>query len=95
MAIPTVAGAPARTPGAAGAAREVEEALLRPGAPLMYRVDEVVALVRLSRSVIFEQLRGGRLHSVRQGRARLIPASAVLDYVRLLEREAAEGSGEA
>jgi excisionase family DNA binding protein len=47
-------------------------------------------MLKLSRSVLFEQLRTGRLRSVRQGRARRIPASAVIDYVRLLEREAAE-----
>lgn len=94
MAIPTDSTAAARPREAAGAARAVEEALLRPGAPLMYRVDEVVALVRLSRSVVFEQLRSGRLHSVRQGRARLIPAWSVLDYVRLLEREEAGGAAE-
>lgn len=67
---------------------EAEEALLRSGAPLLYRVDEVAAMLGLSRSVIFELLRSGRLRSVREGRSRRVRASAVLDYVRLLEREA-------
>jgi excisionase family DNA binding protein len=76
--------------GAPGRLSAVEEALVRPGAPLLYRVTEVMGLLGLSRSVVFEQLRDGRLRSVHQGRARRIPATAVLDYVRLLEREAAE-----
>ena len=59
----------------------------------MDRVPEVVEMLGLSRSVVFELLRSGRLRSVTQGRARLIPASAVLDYVSLLEREAARGTG--
>jgi excisionase family DNA binding protein len=40
------------------------------------------------RSVLYEQLRSGRLRSVKQGRARLIPASAITEYVNLLESEA-------
>ena len=86
MAIPP---GPVKAPALQGAA-VIEEALTRPGAPLMYRVPEAVKLLRLGRSVVFEQLRSGRLHSVRQGRARLIPAWALLDYVRLLENEAAQ-----
>ena len=46
-----------------------------------------MTLLSISRSVIYEQIRSGRLHSVRQGRIRLIPASAIADYVSLLERE--------
>ncbi|GIH61448.1 helix-turn-helix domain-containing protein [Microbispora siamensis] len=45
-------------------------------------------LLSLSRSVIYEQIRAGRLRTVRQGRARLIPASAIDDYISLLEQEA-------
>jgi hypothetical protein len=49
-------------------------------------------LLRLSRTVIYEQLRCGRLRSVHQGRARLITAAAIRDYIALLETEAqAEG----
>jgi len=44
--------------------------------------------LRMSRTVIYEQLRSGRLRSVKQGRSRLIPESAVREYVALLEREA-------
>jgi hypothetical protein len=48
-----------------------------------------MAVLSMSRSVIFEQLRTGRLRSVKQGRARFIPAAAIDDYVALLEQEAA------
>ena len=82
---------PAESPLAPGR-DEVEETLLRSGSPLLYRVDEVAAMLGLSRSVIFELLGNGRLRSVREGRARRVRASAVLDYVRLLEREA-DGPG--
>jgi excisionase family DNA binding protein len=41
----------------------------------------------MSRSVIYEQIRAGRLRSVTRGRSRLIPASAIAEYVALLERE--------
>jgi excisionase family DNA binding protein len=61
------------------------------GGQLLYRIPDVMRMLSMSRSVIFEQLRSGRLRSVRQGRARLIPAAAVAEYVALLEREAEAG----
>jgi len=54
----------------------------------LYRVTDAVRLLNLSRTAVFELLRTGRLRSVKQGRTRLIPASAIRDYVALLEREA-------
>lgn len=55
----------------------------------LYKVSDVVRALNLSRSVVFELLRTGRLRSVKEGRARLIPASAIRDYIALLEQEAA------
>jgi excisionase family DNA binding protein len=55
---------------------------------LLYRIPQVMRMLNMSRSIIFEQLRSGRLRSVRQGRARLIPASAIAEYITLLESEA-------
>jgi excisionase family DNA binding protein len=63
----------------------------RDGEPVrkvLYRVPEAMRLLSLSRSVIYNQLRTGRLRSVKQGNARLIPAEAIADYVALLETEA-------
>jgi excisionase family DNA binding protein len=57
----------------------------------LYRVPDVMRLLALSRSVIYEQIRIGRLKSVSQGRTRLIPAAAIADYVALLQREADDG----
>lgn len=76
--------------GAGGPAQVSGEPVAGPGGQLLYRIPEVMAMLSMSRSVLFEQLRNGRLRSVRQGRARYIPASAVADYIKLLEREAAE-----
>lgn len=56
---------------------------------LLYKVPDVVRALNLSRSVVFDLLRTGRLRSVKEGRARLIPASALREYLALLEQEAA------
>jgi len=53
----------------------------------LYRVAEAMALLSLGRSVIYEQLRSGRLRSVHVGRTRLVPAAAIAEYIALLERE--------
>jgi excisionase family DNA binding protein len=58
------------------------------GEPLLYRVEGAMRVLNLSRTVIYEQIRAGRLRTVRQGRARRIPVSAICEYVALLEREA-------
>ena len=57
-------------------------------APMMFRISTVVKLIGLSRSVIYEQIRAGRLLTVKQGTATLITATALDDYVKLLEKEA-------
>jgi excisionase family DNA binding protein len=59
----------------------------------LYRIPDAMRLLSMSRSVIYEQLRSGRLRSVRQGRARLIPAAAITDYIALLECEAGQIGG--
>ncbi|MFC6086742.1 helix-turn-helix domain-containing protein [Sphaerisporangium aureirubrum] len=56
--------------------------------PRLYRVSDAMRLLSMSRTVIYEQIRAGRLRSVTQGRTRLIPASAISDYIALLEKEA-------
>ncbi len=59
-----------------------------PGDKALYRVPEAMRLLSLSRSVIYEQIRLGRLRSVKEGSTRLIPADAIAEYVALLEAEA-------
>jgi excisionase family DNA binding protein len=56
----------------------------------LYTVPEVVMVLRLSRSVVYELLRSGRLRSVAEGRCRRVPAGAIDEYVELLRREQAE-----
>jgi excisionase family DNA binding protein len=53
----------------------------------LYRVSEAMAILSLSRTVIYELMRSGRLRSVKEGAARLIPARAIVEYVALLEDE--------
>lgn len=58
----------------------------------LYRIPEAKQLLSMSRSVIYEQIRAGRLRSVTQGRTRLVPAAAIAEYVDLLVREADDGA---
>lgn len=55
----------------------------------LWKIPEAMALLSMSRTVIYEQIRAGRLRTVTQGSARLVPDSAISDYVALPEREAA------
>ena len=63
-----------------------------PSAKALYRIPEAMLLLSLSRSVIYELIRSGRLHAVKEGRTRLIPQSAIIEYVTLLERESKRGA---
>lgn len=54
----------------------------------LYSVPDAMRMLRLSRTVIYELIRSGRLRSVKQGRARRITATAIRDYIALLETEA-------
>jgi excisionase family DNA binding protein len=58
----------------------------------LYTPEEVAAMLRMGRCVVFDELRDGRLRSVRRGRSRRIPAAAIREYIALLEREEAERS---
>jgi excisionase family DNA binding protein len=60
----------------------------RPVDVQLYKVSDAMRALSMSRTVVFELLRTGRLRSVKQGRTRLIPASAIREYVALLEKEA-------
>ena len=54
----------------------------------LYRVPDAMRILSMSRSTIYDQMRTGRLRSVKQGGCRRIPAAAIVDYITLLEREA-------
>ena len=57
----------------------------------LYRIPEAMRLLSLSRSVVYELIRSGRLRAVKEGRTRLIPQSAIIEYVTLLETESRKG----
>jgi excisionase family DNA binding protein len=52
--------------------------------PVLYRVDEAAAALRLSRSSVYELIRSGQLRTVKHGRRRLVPVTALADYVASL-----------
>jgi excisionase family DNA binding protein len=56
----------------------------------LYSVSDAMRMLRLSRTVIYELIRSGRLRSVKEGRSRRITAAAIRDYIALLETEAEE-----
>jgi excisionase family DNA binding protein len=56
----------------------------------LYSVSDAMRMLRLSRTVIYELIRSGRLRSVKEGRSRRITAAGIRDYIALLETEAEE-----
>lgn len=60
----------------------------------LYKIPEAMVLLSMSRTVIYEQIRAGRLRSVCQGRTRLIPAIAIDEYVSLLLAESEVSYGQ-
>jgi excisionase family DNA binding protein len=53
----------------------------------LYKIPEAMLLLSLSRSVVYEEIRAGRLKTVMRGRSRLVPAVAINAYVQLLLEE--------
>ena len=56
----------------------------------LYEVTDAMRMLRLGKTAIYELIRSGRLRSVKQGRARRIPAAVIRDYIALLEEEAGQ-----
>lgn len=54
----------------------------------LYRVEEAMEILSLSRSVLYREIHNGRLRTVSVNRCRRIPAAAIADYVALLIEEA-------
>lgn len=84
-----------RQPGAAGSVQSSKGrpgtmSAIVPGSQLLFRVSEAREMLSLGRNEMYKELRFGRIRSVGQGRARRIPAAALLEYVDLLEREEAQ-----
>ncbi len=72
-------------------AHEEGTPLNEPQRKALYRIPEAMRQLSLSRTVIYELIRSGRLRTVKEGRTRLVPESAITEYVSLLERESRKG----
>ena len=59
-------------------------------AALLYTIPDVMTLLRLGKTQVFEEIRRGRIRSVKVGRARRVPAQSLTDFVALLIEEAQE-----
>ena len=57
--------------------------------PVMYRVEEAAIALRLSRSLLYELIRSGRLRTVKVGSRRLVPVEALAECVTMLQDGAA------
>ncbi|MEU6294066.1 excisionase family DNA-binding protein [Streptomyces erythrochromogenes] len=54
----------------------------------LHSVEEAAELLNVGRSTAFEEIRLGRLRTVRVGRRRLVPTEYLDEYVELLKTEA-------
>ncbi|MER6250212.1 excisionase family DNA-binding protein [Streptomyces sp. NPDC001584] len=54
----------------------------------LHSVEQAAELLGVGRSTAYEEIRLGRLRTVRSGRRRLVPTEYVDAYVELLKREA-------
>lgn len=59
-----------------------DEAATREAAPdRLLGIPEAAAMLSLGRSAVYDQIAAGRLHSVKVGRRRLVPAGAIAAYI--------------
>ncbi|MFE5548311.1 excisionase family DNA-binding protein [Streptomyces sp. NPDC056534] len=54
----------------------------------LHRVEVAAVYLNIKRTKAYEEIRLGRLRTVRIGRRRLVPPEYIDDYVELLKREA-------
>lgn len=54
----------------------------------LHRVEDAAHALGVKRSTAYEEIRLGRLRTVRVGRRRLVPTEYIDEYVELLKREA-------
>ena len=56
--------------------------------PEFLRVKEALAVLRISRTTLYAEIRAQRLATVKRGRSRLISPTACREYAALLKKEA-------
>lgn len=54
---------------------------------VLYKIPEVMAMLRISRAALYQEMSAGRLRRVKRGRSVFVTAAAITDYVALLEHE--------
>ncbi|MFB6624272.1 DNA-binding protein [Streptomyces sp. NPDC056374] len=54
----------------------------------LHRVEDAAYVLGFERTTAWQEIRLGRLRTVRVGRRRLVPTEYIDDYVELLKREA-------
>ena len=52
-----------------------------PVAPVVYRVEEAAQALRVSRDTMYELIRSGRLKTIKVGSRRLVPLTALDEFV--------------
>ncbi|WP_310727513.1 helix-turn-helix domain-containing protein [Streptomyces sp. N2A] len=60
--------------------------------PRLYKIEDAAKLCGVGRSMAYEEVRLGRLRTVRIGRRRLVPLKYIDEYVELLMRESETSS---
>jgi predicted DNA-binding transcriptional regulator AlpA len=68
-------------------------AVARAPEPVLYKIPEVMAMLRMSRGALYQEMSVGRLRKVKRGRSVFVTAAAIADYVALLERETEATAG--
>jgi predicted DNA-binding transcriptional regulator AlpA len=56
---------------------------------VLYKIPEVMTILRMSRGAVYSEINAGRLRRVKRGRSVFVTSTAIADYIQLLEREAA------
>lgn len=59
----------------------------------LYKIPEVMIMLRMSRGAVYSEINAGRLRRVKRGRSVFVTSAAIADYIKLLEREAAASLG--
>ena len=56
-----------------------------PAIPRLLSVEDAVEALGLSRATVYKEIRSARLRSVKASGRRLVPASAIADYIKELQ----------
>ena len=88
---PVKTSPPSTFPNPRQMAPEKGKALSVQLSPLMVDVDTAAVLLSIGRTALFDEIRLGRIRTVKRGKSRLVPVKALDEYVDLLLSEAEMG----